>query len=363
MAACGGGSSGDGATGGDVVFHAEAPALPGFSYDTGLQPPAGPAQVSLSLTATGNLVADATATESGGKISGKPGSTYKLDMHVKLGGHLKVAAGTVNYDGDLPGVQGIDIPIAGTSPFDGLLLDGDPVKVSAPVPETKLPDIPLGTVPGHLSITVANGTVITSSFHGSCLTVKAGQATFAGATTTAGTIVLKASIVLEIPLFKKSIDLPPITVNVPESKKELDSAPVKVSVADATAGTCSASPGGDGGAGGDGGGTTDSGTNGDSATSAEGGTCQPANVQFSPVACDACVHSYCQTQLDACFADTSPEGCACQGLMICIQACSDDACAQQCASKYPAGVAGVGKVDDCLEANCAPSDGGSGPCQ
>jgi hypothetical protein len=349
MAACGGGSSGDAATGGgDVVFHAEAPALPGFSYDTGLQPAAGPAQVSLSLTATGNLVADAMATESGGKISGKPGSNYKLDMHVKLGGHLKVAAGTVHYDGDLPGVQGIDIPIAGTSPFDGLRLDGDPVKVSAPVPETKLPDIPLGTVPGHLSITVANGTVIASSFRGSCLTVKGGQATLAGTTATSGTLVLKASIVLEVPLFNKSIDLPPITVNVPESDKELDSAPVKTGVADATTGTCSASPGGTGN---DSGVTTDSGTNGDGGTSADGGTCQPETIQFSPPACDACVHSYCQMQLDACFADTSPLGCACQELASCYQGCSDDACQERCASTYPAGVGGVTQIDECLSAN------------
>src|SRR5262249_26229243 len=156
----------------------------------------------------------------------------------------------------------------------GLLLDGDPVKVNAPVPETKLPDIPLGTVPGHLSLTIANGTQITSSFHGSCVTVKGGQATLAGATVTSGTIVLNAAIVLDTPpLFSKSIDLPPITVNVPESKKELDSAPVKVGVADATTGTCSASPGGDGGA------TTDSGTTSDGATSADGGTCEPMTAQ------------------------------------------------------------------------------------
>src|ERR1700733_8300782 len=64
-------SSGDGAPK-DLAFHSEAPALPGFSYDTGLQPPSGPAQMSLKLVADGNVSVDAAATALGGKVDGKP---------------------------------------------------------------------------------------------------------------------------------------------------------------------------------------------------------------------------------------------------------------------------------------------------
>ena len=278
MAACGGGSSGgSGAPGGgssDVAFHAEAPVLPDFSYDTGLVPASGPAQVSMKLAATGSLVADTAASRDGGKLVGKPGAgTYKLDMHVKLEGHLKVDAGAVTYDGDFPGLKNVDIPIGGTSPFDGLLLDGDPTKVNADVPETKLPDIPLGSVPGHLSLTIASGTHITSTFHGSCLGVKGGQATLAGTTSTSGTIVLHASIVLDIPLYKKSIDLPPFTIDVPAANKELDSAPAKVDgVDDATAGACGAPPAGSGSSGSSGGGSSSGGSSSGGSSGSSGGS-------------------------------------------------------------------------------------------
>src|SRR5262249_34914849 len=64
IVACGKGGS-DGESGSepkDIAFHAEAPVLPGFSYDTGLIPASGPAQVSFQLSAGGTIVVDAAAT-------------------------------------------------------------------------------------------------------------------------------------------------------------------------------------------------------------------------------------------------------------------------------------------------------------
>src|SRR5262249_26626430 len=227
FAACSSSSSdgGGGGGGGDVAFHAEAPALPGFSHDTGLQPAGSPAQVSLTLTAGGPISVDAVGTNAGGKLQGKAGaSKLKLDVHVKLAGHLKVNIAPVNYDGDLPGLSNIDIPIAGETPFDGFLLTGSPAQVAANIPETKLPDIPLGSVPGHLELTVGAGSQMTASFKGSCLSVKGGKATWQGQTTTSGKINLKASLVLDIPLHKQTVPLPDIPVDLPQSVKPLASA-------------------------------------------------------------------------------------------------------------------------------------------
>jgi hypothetical protein len=277
--------------------------------------------MSLKLSAGGSLVEDAVGSRDGDKLVGKAGAgTFKLDMHVKLEGHLKVDAGTVKYDGDLPGLKDIDIPIAGSAPFDGFLLDGDPAQVSADVPETKLPDIPLGSVPGHLSITVASGTKITSSFHGSCLTVKASQATLAGTTSTGGTILLKPSLVLEVPLFSKTIDLPVVTVNVPSSVKELDSAPAGADgVADATAGACGASPATPAG---DAGSPPPSGADGgsDSAQSSGDDAC---GAKATSGECYLCCDTNHPAGANAYFAFL--HGCACG---------SSGACATQCASDF-----------------------------
>ena len=72
----------------DVAFHAEAPVLPDFKYDTGLQPASGPAQAQITLSAGGAITVDATAAPAEGKLQGKPGGVLKLDLHLKLAGHL-----------------------------------------------------------------------------------------------------------------------------------------------------------------------------------------------------------------------------------------------------------------------------------
>src|SRR5262245_15723107 len=72
----------------DIAFHAEAPVLPDFAYDTGLQPSSGPAQLQLKLTSAGSIVVDAAGTKAGEKLQGKAGAgKLKLDMHVKFDGH------------------------------------------------------------------------------------------------------------------------------------------------------------------------------------------------------------------------------------------------------------------------------------
>lgn len=60
----------------------EAPLFPGFSYDTGLMPSAGPAQVSFKASIGGALRSTARAQIAGGKIEGVKGSgKLALDLH------------------------------------------------------------------------------------------------------------------------------------------------------------------------------------------------------------------------------------------------------------------------------------------
>lgn len=256
MVACGGGAdaAGDGpaaaAGASALTFEAAVTPLSSFKFDTGLIPEGSPAQVQLTLSAGGGLAIEAAAEPSGGTLAGKPGGgKLSIDIHMKLAGRLKVDSTFKSYDGELPGLKDIDIPIAGSVPFDGLLLDAaESAEASADLPETTLPEIPLGSIPGSLVLTVVKGSKLTSKFHATCLSVAGGTASYAGETKTGGTLVLKGKIVLKLPApLNKSIDLPEITVPIPEVTTATDAAPLTVSgIEDAKQGACNASAGGSG---------------------------------------------------------------------------------------------------------------------
>jgi hypothetical protein len=240
-----GGAAGTGA----VALHAEAAPLADFKYDTGLLPLVSPAQVQLKLSAGGGLTISAAADPGGdGLVGTKGGGKVALDLHVKVDGRLKVTSFLKNYDGDLPGLKDIDIPIRGEVPFDGLLLgDGESASATADLPETTLPEIPLGAVPGALVITVMKGSTLTSTFHGTCVSVAGGQATYTGESKTTGKLRLKGTIVLKLPApLNKSIDLPVIEVPVPGVTTKVEGAAAAAGVGDSKQGACgpsSAAPG------------------------------------------------------------------------------------------------------------------------
>lgn len=249
LAACSGtsvgaGVPGDGKTASSALaFHAEAAPLKDFAYDTGLVPEGSPAQVQLKLSAGGGIKVDAAADKSDGALVGKPGGKLALDLHVKMSGRLKVDSALKSYDGELPGLKDIDIPITGEVPFDGFLLDdGQSAEAHADLPETTLPEIPLGSIPGSLVLTVSKGSQLTSTLHGTCISVAGGQATYSGSSETSGVLVLKGKIVLKLPApLNETVDLPDTTVAIPKVKAGLESAPLDVSgVADARTGTCGA---------------------------------------------------------------------------------------------------------------------------
>jgi hypothetical protein len=92
-----------------------------------------------------------------------------------MDGRLVVDSPLKKVDGDLPGLKDVDIPIGGEIAFDPFLVeDGEEATLETPVPETKLPPIPLGSVPGKLELTIASGSKLTATFQGTCLAVANG---------------------------------------------------------------------------------------------------------------------------------------------------------------------------------------------
>lgn len=243
---CGSDAASDG-----IAFHGEAAALPGFSYDTGLVPAGSPAQVSLKLSAGGPIVVDAEGVVTEGKLAGKPQSgKARLDVHVKLEGRLKIDSALKKYDDVIPGLSNLDVPIVAEAPFDPFLLDGGSASVNADIPETKLPDVPLGGVPGTLKLTVVAGSKLTAKYSGACMAVSGGKATHTGLARVAGTLILRGELALDLPApLNKTIPLADITIPIPEGGRLVPFTPVAVSsVSEGETGpACSGAPATDGG--------------------------------------------------------------------------------------------------------------------
>ena len=297
-------SSGGAAAGGsgDLKFHGQASPLPGFTYDTGAQPPASPAQVDFKLSTAGTITVDATGAVNGGQLSGVAGTgAIRLDVHFQLAGHVTVMTALKNYDGDIPGLKNVDIEAQGTASFDPFLVDGTNTSLTAPVPATQLPDIPLGAVPGSLKLAIGDGSVLTTSYQGTCLSVAGGMASYSGLASTSGTLVLKATLALDLPPpLDQSMPLPDITVKIPATTAAIDFGSLAAPGAnDSKQGMCasdgndggSSSSGGSGGSGGGGSsgssGGASSGSGGSSSGGGDGDAGQPptcyANATFTPL--------------------------------------------------------------------------------
>jgi hypothetical protein len=264
LAACAQGPSNE------IAFHGEVPVLPGFSFDTGMQPPGSPVQLQLMFSAGGALVADARAIAGGDgdalAVAAVPGSgAYSLAAHVKLDAMLHVDVGGLKYDGPIPGIENVDISFGGETTFDPFLIDGS-AEVVATLPDISLPNIPLpGGLPGHLALTIASGSTIASTLSGRCASFEQQAAQFLATTSTRAQVLLDAEIVLQVPVVgERSFPLPRITVDVPAVSVDMDlgqhefaggGEPPSGSLA--TSGSCDGSGGGGGGGGTCGGPLTD----------------------------------------------------------------------------------------------------------
>ena len=209
--------------GSGAMFHGEQQALPGYSYDTGYQPSTPPVQVRLALSSAGSLTAEAQATGSGDSMSPTLGSgLFTMDAHLLIHAAVKInVSGVGQLEGPIPGAPEVDMVFGGQATFDPFLLGGTTVAVTGDVPETQLAEIPLGTIPGKLVIK-ALGTV-TSEFQGVCAQARNGVGQYTGATTTGGTVTLRPSVVLEIPVVgSKTYDIPEIVVTIAPTGAAMD---------------------------------------------------------------------------------------------------------------------------------------------
>jgi hypothetical protein len=211
-----------------LEFRGEIPVLPDFKFDTGLQPASGPVQVQFLISAGGSLVATADAIAGGDgdalAVAGVPGSgTYTLDAHFKAAAMLHVDTAGMKYDGPIPGIENIDIAFGGQAMFDPFLMTNN-ASVTAMLPETKLPNIPLpGGLPGHLELTIAAGSTMTSELRGSCASFEGTSAKFTATTSTSANLIIKPKIVLKVPVVgDKDFGLPDVKVPVPAIAAALD---------------------------------------------------------------------------------------------------------------------------------------------
>src|SRR5262249_46834624 len=143
------------------------------------------------------------------------------------------------YDGEIPGLKDLDIPITGEVAFDPFLLgDGESTEVTAAIPETKLPPVPLGSVPGELVLTVLKGSTLTTTYHGTCVSSAGGKAQYAGEASTIGKLILKGTIKSKVPGFSQDVDLPQFDVAIPKTATAVASSPVDLGASDKKLGAC-----------------------------------------------------------------------------------------------------------------------------
>lgn len=230
-AACGGDDAEGDAAGAALTFHGEVNPLGDYSYDTGMQPAGSPVQVQFKFVSEAKLAADAqaVATEAPA-IASKPGSG-KLTLAAKflLQANLKVDVSGLKYDGEVPGLDSIDISFAGEKAFDPFALEA-PATVETSIPETKLPDIPLpGGLPGVLSLTITKDSVLSSAFQGTCAATDGKTATYRGGSVTTGSVVIQPTVILKLPIVgDKPFPLPAVTAPIPDLEAALDLGTVDV---------------------------------------------------------------------------------------------------------------------------------------
>ncbi|NUP06815.1 MAG: hypothetical protein HOW73_12245 [Polyangiaceae bacterium] len=264
-----------------ITLHGEDELFPGFSYSTGLQPPGSPVQASFEVSATGSTVVEMKAQPSGSsdspELTGIPDSgSVKVTGGFAMIGTLKIDIdGLPSYDGPIPGIENVNIAVDGTASFDPFSV-GKEVKVSAAIPPTQLPKIPLpGGIPGSLVLEVGEGSFVEIGVTGTCAGIASDSASYAADLTRGGTLVIKPSVEVEVPIVgTKTFDIPSFTVDLALDGTSMSASTSVTEYGGSVDGdkadgkTCS----GDGGGGGDAGGGSEGGAGAGGNTGNEGGS-------------------------------------------------------------------------------------------
>lgn len=213
----------------NVYFRAEAPALPDFGWDSGLQPPASPVQLQLSVSSRGVAVVNAVATSSGSASAPvlaavQSGGNVAIDGALVLEGRLVIGiTGLPKYDGPIPGLSNIEFKFSDTQVFDPFLI-GQTVTAAARIPAVTLPPIPLpGGIDGDLILEAAEGSTVDLTFEGTCAAIEGDQAEYLGTLARGGNLVLRARIEVEVPgLGTRSFAIPDISIPINLPARDAD---------------------------------------------------------------------------------------------------------------------------------------------
>jgi hypothetical protein len=271
-----------------VVLDTSIELLDGFEYDTGELPGDGPVQVSLRVSggAVAKLLLPAIASDEAGEAAlyAAGAGTIEVSGGFALDGTLKVdQSGLPGYDGDIPGLADISLPLSGTAKIDAFAI-GEPATVSAALTPGDLPAIPLpGGVPGTLQLSIAEGSAIDVSLQGLCAGVDGDSAEYRATAVRGGTVNIGIAVDLEIPFAgTKTFDIGTVAVAVPESSYDVAATKsgmtMQTAPAGATAAPTCATPGegggdaGGNGSGGNGAGANGTGANGSGGNGSGGGT-------------------------------------------------------------------------------------------
>jgi hypothetical protein len=357
------------AGGGELTLAGESELFPSLEYATGLVPAGSPVQASFTVSATGKTTlagkAIASGAESSTTLSGVPDSgRFAIEGGFALIGQLKIDIdGLPSYDGPIPGIENVDIPIVGETKLSPFSI-GKAVSARADVPPADLPGIPLpGGIPGQLVIAIADGSFVELSLSASCAGADGKDASWVGSVDRAGVLVLAPRVEVEVPFIgTQSFDIPQLTVDLALGQSEIAATGVvggygeKPASGDHVSGACTAGEGGadTGGAGAgsaDGGAPGSSGGNGaggdpSSSTSSSGASCDIGSC----FACAECaVDGPCMEEAAVCANNKE-----CSVIANCQVNCSTQECVDTCYNEHPDGQADFVPWEQCFVCQQCP---------
>jgi hypothetical protein len=219
---CGGDepSSGGKPAAGETKFSGESELFPALDFSTGLVPEGSPVQASFTVSAKGAASVLAAATASGSDddatLTGLPGrGTLAIDGGFALLGQLKVDLSQIQYDGPIPGLENVEIPVAGSTEYDPFAIDQS-VTARADIPASELPPIPLESVgvPGQLVLKITEGSFVELAFTGTCAGIAGETASYSGRIDRGGMLAIQPTVRIDVPVVGGDFDLPAFSVNL-----------------------------------------------------------------------------------------------------------------------------------------------------
>lgn len=274
LAACGSEEAG-------IDFTVEQQFLPDFELDTGFLPADQPAQVRVVARAGGTLTMAALAdVEQDALVPLAESGLLGLEAEMQFDVHVNVDTAGFKFN-ELVKSFGYAIP-ATSIDFTPFLLDSA-AALDIDLPAQDIGDIPLGSIPGSLRLSVEGGSV-QIGLQGTCAEARDGLAQFMGVVTGGGRIEIGATIVVTVPVFgDKEFGPIIIPVDLPSLNAPIDFGTFEANGSSASvAGPCTSGPADDPtGSGGDGGGSGGDGS-GDGGAS-EDNCGLPAELKFTGV--------------------------------------------------------------------------------